>query len=58
MSKKRTKTHFDLEFKKRAVLLTQKEGVTLTEVANELGVSQQNLSTRIPSFCQVKSDFR
>ncbi|MEZ4741078.1 MAG: transposase [Bdellovibrionota bacterium] len=45
MVKKRAKnTHYSLEFKKRAVMLAQKEGVTLSEIACELGIPRANLS--------------
>lgn len=44
MPKKNTRKSYPLEFKKKAVLMTAKEGITIAEVADQLGVSAQYLS--------------
>lgn len=44
MARKKTRKSYPLEFKKRAVLMTQKEGITVGDVADELGISPQYLS--------------
>lgn len=44
MGKKKTRNSYPLEFKKKAVLMTTEEGVSVSEVADQLGVSPQYLS--------------
>jgi transposase len=44
MAKKKVRKHYPLDFKKKAVLMTTKEGITVGEVADELGISPQYLS--------------
>ncbi len=44
MGRKKARNSYPLEFKKKAVLMTTKEGVTVSEVADSLGVSAQYLS--------------
>ena len=44
MSKKQSRKSYPLEFKKKAVMMTTKEGITINDVADELGISPQYLS--------------
>ena len=44
MTKKKARKSYPLEFKKKAVTLTTQEGVSVTEVAEQLDISPQYLS--------------
>ena len=44
MAKKKPRNSYSEEFKKKAVLLTEQEGVSVGEVADQLGISAQHLS--------------
>lgn len=44
MSKKKVRKSYPLEFKKKAIMLTTQEGVSVAEVAEELDISPQYLS--------------
>jgi transposase-like protein len=44
MGKKKPRNSYSEEFKKKAVLLTEQEGVSVGEVADQLGISAQYLS--------------
>jgi len=44
MGRKKVRKSYPLEFKKKAVAMSQKEGITVGEVADELGISPQYLS--------------
>lgn len=44
MARKKVRRSYPLDFKKKAVLMTMKEGITVGDVADELGISAQYLS--------------
>lgn len=44
MAKRAKRSSYPEEFKKKAVLMTEQEGTTLSEVSDQLGVAVQNLS--------------
>ena len=44
MGRKKIRKSYPLDFKKKAVAMSMKDGITLNEVADELGVSPQYLS--------------
>ena len=44
MGKKKTRNSYPDEFKRKAVLMTTEEGMTVGEVADQLGISPQYLS--------------
>ena len=44
MGRKKIRKSYPLDFKKKAVAMSMKDGITVNEVADELGVSPQYLS--------------
>lgn len=44
MARKKIRKSYPLDFKKKAVMMTMKEGISVGDVADELGVSPQYLS--------------
>lgn len=45
MTKKRTRRHYPDDLKRKAVAMSEQEGVTATQVADELGVPPAQIST-------------